>query len=176
LAVAGHSTGARIALLAASMDHDLHDAILAAVAWDPIDFNTSNDPEPVSVTPEHMATMDAPALIFGTPESACVIAGDNHDDFFAAAKAPALHLFLPTADHLDWVDDYGEGAYGFSIANTLCNRVGPLNGVVVHGITRRSQVAWLKQHVNGEPGMQRYLTGSEARTDIDHGNLVVTEK
>ncbi len=175
IVLAGHSIGGKIALLAASLDHPLRDKVLTVIAWDPIDFMNPRDTFAVSVTPDHMPNVHTPVLIFGTPVSDCVIEGESHQEFFDEAQPGSLQLFLPTADHVDWADDFGEGAIGFGIANNLCHRVGELNGYIVHRITRRSQVAWLYQHVDNRPDMDRYLTGKDA-PEIDRGIVIATEK
>jgi chlorophyllase len=175
IALAGHSYGGKIALLAATLDLPTRDQIQTVIAWDPIDTGTPRDPNVVSVTPELMPDVRVPTLLFGTPASDCVPEGNNHDDFFAAATSPSLHLLLPTADHTDWGDDFGEGVVGFGIANQVCHRVGALNGAVLHQVARRSNVAWLKKHVNGERDMDRYLTGADA-VEIKTGIVVATQK
>lgn len=175
IVLVGHSTGGKIALLAASLNHPLRQKVVTVVAWDPVDFINPRDMFAVSVTPEHMVDVQVPVLIFGTPTSDCVIAGESHQEFFDESRPGSLHLFFPTADHVDWGDDFGEGAVGFGIANNFCHRVGELNGYIVHRVTRRSQVAWLRQHVNGESGMQRYLTGGAA-PEIAKGTVIATEK
>jgi dienelactone hydrolase len=171
----GHSIGGKIALLAASLDHPLRDKVLTVIAWDPVDFMNARDTFAVSVTPEYMPDVHVPVLIFGTPLSDCVLEGDSHQEFFAEARPGSLHLFFPTADHVDWADDFGEGVFGYGIARDFCHLVGELNGYTVHRVTRRSQVAWLYRHVNNKPDMDRYLTGADA-PEIDRGVVIATEK
>lgn len=175
VALMGYSLGAKIALLAATIDHPLREAVRAVVAWDPIDSDEMPGRPLVSIAPERMAEVRVPTLIFGTPESSCVVAGNNHDDVFASALPPSLHLVFPSGDHLDWGDDFGEGVYGFFVASNVCYLVGVDSGTVVHRVTRRSQVAWLKQYLDDEPDMQRYLTGDQA-DEVQSGKVGATEK
>lgn len=175
IALTGHSHGAKVALLAATVEHPIRSRIRTVIAWDPVDNPVPRELLPVSVAPELMAEVHVPTLFFGTPNSMCVPEGEDHEAFFAAAVSPSLDLFFPTGDHVDWGDDLGEGVPGFFTARSLCNRVGELNGYVVHQVTRRSQVAWLKQHLSGEGDMDRYLTGADA-PEIAKGVVVATQK
>lgn len=175
IALMGYSLGGKVALLAATIEHPLRDAVRTVVAWDPIDSDEVPGRPLVSIAPERMAEVRVPTLIFGTPESNCVVAGNNHEDVFAAARAPSLHMVFPMADHVDWSDDFGEGVYGFFVASSVCNLVGPDSGTVVHRVTRRSQVAWLKQYLDDEPDMQRYLTGDQAE-EVQAGKVRVALK
>jgi dienelactone hydrolase len=175
IVLSGHSIGGKIALLAGALEHPLRDKVLTVIAWDPVDFMNPRDTFAVSVTPEYMPNVPVPVLIFGTPVSDCVLEGDSHQEFFDEAQPGSLHLFFPTADHVDWADDFGEGVFGFGIARDFCHLVGALNGYTVHQVTRRSQVAWLHQHVSGRPDMDRYLTGPDA-PEIARGIVVPTEK
>jgi len=175
IALMGYSLGGKVALLAATIDHPLREALRTVVAWDPIDSDEMPGRPLVSVAPERMAEVRVPTLIFGTPESNCVVAGNSHEDVFEAARSPSLHLVLPMADHVDWSDDFGEGVYGFFVASNVCNLVGADSGTVVHRVTRRSQVAWLKQYLDDEPDMQRYLTGDQA-DEVHSGKVRATQK
>jgi len=175
VALIGHSYGGKVALLAATIEHPIRETIRTVIAWDPIDIDVPRDSAAVSVAPELMPEVRVPTLLLGTPPSDCVLLGQNHDDFFDAAARPSLHLFFPNGDHGDWGDDFGESAIGFGIATQLCRRVGELNGEVLHRVTRRANVAWLKKHMSGERGMDRYLTG-DGVPEIDSGIVVATQK
>lgn len=175
VALMGYSLGAKIALLAATIDHPLRERVSTVVAWDPIDSDEMPGRALVSIAPERMAEVRVPTLIFGTPESNCVVAGNNHEDVFEAALPPSLHLTFPGGDHVDWGDDFGEGVYGFFVASNVCNLVGADSGTVVHRVTRRSQVAWLKRHLDGAPRMERYLTGDQA-DEVRSGKVRATQK
>jgi len=146
IATAGHSLGGKLSVFAASLDPRID----AVVAWDPVD---SNDP---SVVPEKMGTVTAAVAVVGETTNAsgggmpCAPAAENFEQFFAAARAPALAMTVASADHMDWVDDPSCAVCGFCAP-------GSVDPAVVRTVTRRLDVAWLRRQLLADTAMDAWL-------------------
>ena len=155
IAVAGHSLGGKVSILAASGDPRIE----AVVAWDPVDSNAP------SVAPEKMGTMTAAIAVIGETTNAtggfmpCAPAADNFTQFYAAAPSPALQATVAGADHMDWVDD------PTCFACTFCG-AGTAAPDVARTATRRLNVAWLRKHLLADAAMDPWLASAGAVTIV----------
>ena len=144
IAVAGHSLGGKLGVLAASNDA----RIRAIVAWDPVD---SANP---SVVPDKPITA-ALAVIGETTNASgggmpCAPAAENYEQFYAAASTPSISITITGADHMDWVDDPSCGFCGFCAP-------GSVDPALVRTVTRRLDVAWLRRILDGDTAMDQWL-------------------
>lgn len=161
---AGHSMGGKISLLTAALDP----RIGAVAAWDPVDSNMP------SVAPEKMAAIQAPLLLMGeTLDNAaligCAPADQNYHQYFEAAQPPALEVTVIGADHMDWVDDQN------CIACLLCKK-GSADHAEVKALTRRTTAAFLLTHLQVNPWMEPWLTGTAMQADAAAGRLTFQQK
>lgn len=146
IAVAGHSLGGKLSVFAASQDP----RIRAVVAWDPVD---SSNP---SVVPEKIPNLTAAIAVIGETTNAggggmpCAPAAENYQQFYAAAPIPAIAITIAGADHMDWVDDPSCGFCGFCAPGTIAPEL-------VHKVTRRLDVAWLRRQLDGDASMDVWL-------------------
>jgi predicted dienelactone hydrolase len=146
IAVAGHSLGGDISVLAAAGDP----RVKAVVGWDPVDASSP------SVVPEHMTGFTAALAVIGETTDAtggfmpCAPSADNYEQFYAAAPSPAFAMTIDGADHMDWVDD---GTCAFCTACTA----GTAAPDRAHTATRRLNVAWLRAQLLGDTAMQPWL-------------------
>ncbi len=146
IALAGHSLGGDISVLAASGDP----RVKAVVGWDPVDASSP------SVVPEKMASFTAKLAVVGETTDGsggfmpCAPTADNFTQFYASAPAPAYQLTVAGADHMDWVDD---GTCAFC---TLCT-AGTAPPELAHTVTRRLNVAWLRTQLLGDAAMAPWL-------------------
>lgn len=146
IALAGHSLGGDISVLAASGDP----RVKAVVGWDPVDASSP------SVVPEHMTGFTAALAVIGETTDAsggfmpCAPSADDYEQFYAAAPAPAFAMTIDGADHMDWVDDG---------TCSLCNvcTAGTAPPERAHTATRRLNVAWLRSQLFGDTAMQPWL-------------------
>jgi fermentation-respiration switch protein FrsA (DUF1100 family) len=147
IATAGHSLGGKISVFAATLDSRIE----AVVGWDPVD---SNNP---SVAPEKMTSLAAAVAVVGETTNGsgggmpCAPTADNFASFYAAASSPALAMTVMGADHMDWVDDSSCSLCGFCSPGTA-------DPALVHRVTRRLDVAWLRRHLLGDTTMDVWLT------------------
>jgi dienelactone hydrolase len=144
IAVAGHSLGGDVSVLAATGDP----RIKAVVGWDPVDGSPAAIPKMTSFTAKL-------AVIGETTDGSggfmpCAPTADNYDQFYTAAPSPAYEMTVVGADHMDWVDD---GSCAFC---TLCT-AGTASPDLAHTTTRRLNVAWLRQALFADAGMQPWL-------------------
>jgi predicted dienelactone hydrolase len=155
IAVAGHSLGGKVSILAASQDT----RIRAVVAWDPVDSNAP------SVTPERMGTMTAAVAVIGETTNAtggfmpCAPAADNFTQYYAAAPSPALQATVAGADHEDWLDNPNDPSC------FVCGVCGPGSAPAdrARTATRRLDVAWLRKHLFADASMDAWLAST---TDV----------
>ncbi len=160
IAVAGHSLGGKVSILAGIED----DRIDAVVGWDPVDalppFGSDGS---ASATPERIDELDVPLAVLGETTDgsggfggmSCAPAADNYRQFFdhACAAPSALEVTIAGADHTDWVDD--RGACGF--ACQVCQN-GATADATVLTLTWRVTVAWLETHLRGATGFGEVLS------------------
>lgn len=152
IAVAGHSLGGKVSILAATGDA----RIRAVVAWDPVDANTP------SVTPEKMNLTTAAIAVIGETTNAtggfmpCAPAADNFTQYYSAAPSPALQATVTGGDHMDWVDDP---------TCALCTQCDPGSAPAdrARTATKRLNVAWLKKQLFSDATMTPWLASS---TDV----------
>ena len=146
IALAGHSLGGDLSVLAASDDP----RVKAVVGWDPVDGANP------SVVPEKMTTFTAKLAVIGeTTDSSggfmpCAPSAENFTQFYASAPSPAYQLTVVGADHMDWVDD---GTCSFC---TFCT-AGTAAPELSHKATRRLNVAWLRAQLFGDATMTTWL-------------------
>ena len=146
IALAGHSLGGDISVLAAAGDS----RVKAVVGWDPVDASNP------SVVPEKMTGFTAKLAVIGETTDAsggfmpCAPAAENFTRFYAAAPSPAYQLTVVGADHMDWVDD------GSCALCTLCT-AGAAAPELARRATRRVNVAWLRTQLDGDTAMMPWL-------------------
>lgn len=146
IALAGHSLGGDLSVLAASGDA----RVKAVVGWDPVDASSP------SVVPEKMTGFTAALAVIGETTDGsggfmpCAPTADNYAQFYAAAPSPAFAMTLDGADHMDWVDD------GTCSLCTLCT-AGTAPPERAHTATRRLNVAWLRARLFADQAMQPWL-------------------
>jgi dienelactone hydrolase len=162
VAVAGHSLGGDISTLAATDDA----RIAAVVGWDPVDAASP------SVVPEKMAMLHAAVAVIGETTDAsgggmpCAPAADNFQQFYAAARSPALAMTLAGADHMDWVDDPTCALCRFCTA-------GSASADLARTATRRLDVAWLRRTLFADATMDTWLS---APPEVAAGTATVETK
>lgn len=146
IATAGHSLGGDISFLVAADDS----RVKAVIGWDPVDATTP------SVTPDLMGQVHAAVAVIGETTDGsggfmpCAPSDENYTQFYAAAHAPALSMSVPTADHMDWVDD---PSCAFC---TLCT-AGTADASLARTATRRLNVAWLRKVFANDTTMDGWL-------------------
>ncbi|MEO8844411.1 MAG: alpha/beta hydrolase [Kofleriaceae bacterium] len=146
IALAGHSLGGDISVLAASGDP----RVQAVVGWDPVDASNP------SVVPEKMTAFTAKLAVIGeiTDGSGgfmpCAPTADNYAMFYAAAPAPAFAMTVNGADHMDWVDD------GTCALCSVCT-AGTASPDLAHTATRRLNVTWLRSALFADTSLQAWL-------------------
>jgi len=161
IAAVGHSLGGDISVFAASRDS----RIKAVVAWDPVD---STSP---SVVPELMTSMSTAIAVVGetsdaTGGMACAPAGENFQQFYAAAPSPAVQVTVTGADHMDWVDDPSCVFCGFCVD-------GAASPELARTVTRRLDVAWLGLHLRGDTSMKSWI---DSPPELVQGSIAVASK
>ena len=162
IALAGHSLGGDISVLAATGDA----RVKAVVGWDPVDASSP------SVVPEKMASLTAALAVIGETTDAsggfmpCAPSADNYAQFYMAAPAPAYAMTIDGADHMDWVDD------GSCALCTFCT-AGTASPDRAHTATRRLDVAWLRAQLFGDATMQPWLL---APPEVAAGDATVEHK
>lgn len=162
VAVAGHSLGGDISILAASDDH----RIAAVVGWDPVDAASP------SVTPEKMPGLTAAIAVVGETTNGagsgmpCAPTADNFQAFYAAAPSPALSITVMGADHMDWVDDPSCGFCTFCAPGSAAPEL-------ARAVTRRLDVAWLRRVLLEDVAMQPWL---DAPPQLATGEISIAHK
>ena len=162
IALAGHSLGGDISVLAASGDP----RVKAVVGWDPVDASNP------SVVPEHMTGFTAALAVLGETTDGrggfmpCAPTADNYEQFYMAAPSPAYAMTIDGADHMDWVDD------GTCTLCTLCT-AGTAPPDRAHTATRRLNVAWLRSQLFGDAAMQPWLA---APPEVAAGTATIVNK
>ena len=140
IGVAGHSMGAKDAVLAASKYQEFN----SVVAIDPDDNGN------VSVVRGYVASLRVPLLLIGAEvawqaANICAPKKNNYQRFFEQAPAGTIELTLRDADHVQMLDDPERFGYG------IC-RSGTADTQQVRITTRRATVGFFIQHLmNGPP-------------------------
>ncbi len=161
IATAGHSLGGMISVLVAADDT----RVKAVVGWDPVDGGSP------AVIPKVPSLHAALAVIGETTDGAgggmpCAPTASNFQQYYAGAPSPALQMSVPTADHMDWVDD---PTCGFC---TLCT-AGAAPAELARTATRRLNVAWLREKLFADGAMAPWLT---APPEVAAGTATVIAK
>lgn len=162
IALAGHSLGGDISVLAAAGDA----RVKAVVGWDPVDGSSP------SVVPEKMTAFTAKLAVIGETTDAtggfmpCAPTANNFTQFYASAASPAYQMTVMGADHMDWVDD------GTCMFCTLCT-AGTAAPELSHTTTRRLNVAWLRAQLFGDSMMTPWLM---APPEVAAGKASITTK
>ena len=160
LAVAGHSLGGKVSILAAILDS----RIKAVIGWDPVDANPPIGNGSPSVTPELMDGLTVPMALLGeTLDSqgtfqSCAPAADNYQQYFDhACQAPeVLEVTVDGADHMDWIDD--RGSCGFTC--NVCQN-GATEDSYTRELTRRVTVGFLEVQLRGREDLRPFLSAPE---------------
>lgn len=173
IAAAGHSLGGKLSALAAADDA----RIGAVLGWDPVDSDPPNGfGVGASVVPERGPDLTTPLLVFGetldeTPVfgfgPACAPADQNYTRYYEAAAGPAVEITFTDADHVDWLDN--------TLCGLFCNSCwqGTADDEVVKSLTLRTSVAFLLSHLQGEPGLEPWISGERLDDAISSGTLTV---
>jgi len=121
LGLAGHSRGAKVAWLvltraaaaAQANDDNASEALpvgvdlpcRAVAGVDPVDGRGGPRGNQARVV-QGTFPFELPTLVIGCGLAGnCAPAGDNHEQFYAASRAPAWHVVIPDAGHADMLDD-----------------------------------------------------------------------
>ena len=161
IALAGHSLGGDISVLAATAEP----RVKAVVGWDPVDGSPS-------VVPEKMGSFTAALAVVGETTDGsggfmpCAPTADNYAQFYAAAPSPASSMTLAGADHMDWVDDQS------CTVCTLCTE-GTASPDLAHQTTRRLNVAWLRSQLYADASMATWLASPP---EVAAGTATVDQK
>lgn len=172
IALAGHSMGGKIALLAASQDA----RPMAIFTIDPVDSAGgigSNAADYPSVTPELMPEIKQPVVFMGevTDKEAaaislsqpCAPAVDNYEQYYNYAESPALRIDTLGADHADYVDNP-------SCTTCITCKGGTANPSFVRALTQKYMIAFFNMIVRGQrTAYIDYLTGAKMATDKTNG-------
>ena len=139
IGVAGHSMGAKDAVLAASK----YGTFNSVVAIDPDDNGN------VSVVRGYTASLRVPLLLIGAEvawqaASVCAPKEKNYQRFFEQAPAGTIELTLLDADHVQMLDDPDRFGYG------IC-RSGTADTQQVRITSRRATVGFFMQHLMNGP-------------------------
>jgi dienelactone hydrolase len=139
IGAAGHSMGAKDAVLAASWS----DRFAGVVAIDP------DDAGEYSVVKGPLAQLRAPLLLIGAEVAwrapkICAPKETNYERFFERAPAGTLELTLRDADHVQMLDEPDRFGYG------IC-RCGSADSQQVRIASRRATVGFFVQHLQGGP-------------------------
>lgn len=135
IGIAGHSMGAKDAILAASQ----YGGFASIVAIDPDD---SGD---VSAVRDYVSKLISPLLLIGAEvawkaPSICSPREENYQRFFEHSPAGTVELTLKDADHVQMLDDPERFGY------TIC-RCGTADSRQVHDVALKATVAFLMQHL-----------------------------
>lgn len=172
IAVAGHSQGAKIATWLAITDA----RPVAVFAIDPVDapppFVPADPASYPSLAPELMDQLTVPLAVVGETTNAvpgglspvaCAPAGENFQEYYAAATSPALEVEVLGASHFSFLDDPNCG-----FACTACP-AGTDDPATTLALTHRYLVAFLELVVRGDASYATWLTGAEMAADVAAG-------
>ena len=139
MGIAGHSMGAKDAVLAATKSGLFN----SVVAIDPDDNGR------VSVVRSYVALLKAPLLLIGAEvawqaASICAPKKTNYQRFYEQAPAGTVELTLKGADHVQMLDDPDRFGYG------IC-RCGTADSKQVRIIARRATIGFFMQHLMSGP-------------------------
>lgn len=169
VALAGHSLGGKLSFLAAADLAATGGAVEAVIGFDPVDM----DPPAgfgvgVSVVPERGADLTMPVLVLGETLDAdpvfalgpaCAPAEENYTQYYDAASDAAVEVTVLDADHIDWVDDPNCG-----LACSIC-QPGTADAAEVGALSRRTALAFLRLHLEGDASMAWWVDGPGIQGD-----------
>ncbi|MBK7071244.1 MAG: hypothetical protein IPH44_02975 [Myxococcales bacterium] len=179
VALAGHSMGGKISMLAAASDPRPR----AVVGIDPVDAVGS--PLPVSatdypsVTPELMGAITAPIAMLGELTNAtcsgalcqaCAPAADNFHQYYEHATHAAIEIEVMGASHMSFLDD---PACGFTCSSCPAGTDDPATS---RRLTRRYLTAFLNVTLRGLPAYRSYLIGADMAGDVAAGRVRAAAK
>lgn len=168
--MSGHSLGGKLSVMAAFRDP----RIRAVITLDPV-----NGGNPISgysealpdIVPDQVAPLTIPLGFVGEDWSAthasfgqpCAPPDQNYKTFYAAATLALwkARWTFGGADHMDFVDN--PGACGFTCS--VCPD-GPGDDASQVAGARTLLVAFFRRHLNGELGMEKWLTGDLVPTVV----------
>lgn len=102
LGLAGHSRGGKVAWLVLESNPARAQAVAGI---DPVDGRGGPLGNQARVAQGAFA-FAGPTLVIGTGLGGdCAPAGDNHEQFYAASRAPAWHIIVPDQGHADMLDE-----------------------------------------------------------------------
>jgi dienelactone hydrolase len=154
MGAAGHSMGAKDAILAAVEDRRFR----AVVAIDPDDNGN------FSVVRGPLADLSAPLLLIGAElawkaSSVCAPRETNYERFFERSPSGTVELTLAGADHVQVMDDAEGIGYG------IC-RSGTADAFTVRTAARRATVGFFVEHLLGREVFRGAAGGAEARIRV----------
>lgn len=178
IAMAGHSLGGKLALLATA--NDPRPRVVFGV--DPVDapggpLQPVNDDYP-SVAPERMGDIAVPVGLVGETVNAtcqgfacqaCAPEADNFAQYAAAAVTPTFTFEIVGANHVSFLDDPNCGLF--------CSVCSPGTDApeVTRRLTQRYLTAFLQVYVAGQIEFATYLQGEQLQHDVDLGLVVATQ-
>lgn len=151
LGIAGHSFGAKDAILAES----IWGKFAAIVAIDP---DNSGD---ISAVDDFVPNLKSPLMLIGAevgwkgPEL-CAPINANYLRFFEKAPSGTIELTLKGADHVQMLDDAERFGY------TIC-RVGDADSSETHDLALKATLAFFRQHLLGGPSVLETLPPDQIR-------------
>lgn len=178
IAMAGHSLGGKLALLATA--NDPRPRVVFGV--DPVDapggpLQPVNDDYP-SVAPERMGDIAVPVGLVGETTNAtcqgfgcqaCAPEADNFAQYAAAAVTPTYSFEIVGANHVSFLDDPNCGLFC-----SVCS-AGTDAPAVTRRLTQRYLTAFLQVYLAGHAEFGTYLNGAELQHDVDLGLVVATQ-
>jgi pimeloyl-ACP methyl ester carboxylesterase len=170
-AVAGHSLGGKVAVMAAARDARV-DAVLAI---DPVNGAGNGDytESRPDIVPDEVAPLGIPLGFAGETTNssgglggACAPLDQNFQTFFAAAATSpaAFEWDFTGADHMDFVDDTS-----LCLACAACPD-GSADAAQVQAGMRTLAAAFLLTHLAGRADLQRYLDGDAVPAGVVAGS------
>lgn len=152
LGLVGHSRGGKVAWLALSADPSRAQAIAGV---DPVDGTggpRGNQPRVVQGSFE----FNPPTLVIGAGlGGACAPVGDNHEQFFTAAAAPAWHVIAENCGHADMLDEDAARQ-----AASFCT--GGSNRALMRRLIAGLMTAFFRGSLQADPAAYDYIDSARA--------------
>ena len=170
LALAGHSMGGKISMLASTKDK----RPLAVFGIDPVDDGVpmGSAADYPSVTPELMGNITIPLGLLGETTNAtcdgtwcqpCAPGDENFQQYYEHATSAAIQIEIVGANHMSFLDNPDCG-----FVCSLCDD-GTDDTDTTRMLTQRYLTAFLNVFVVGQDVYRKYLEGSEMDADINAG-------
>jgi len=145
--LAGHSRGGKVVWLILRAEPTRASAVAGV---DPVD-GTGGPLGNQARVARGQFPFSLPALVIGTGLGGdCAPAGDNHEQFYAASRAPAWHVVIPEAGHADMLDEWAAQAAG-AVCPGGPGRAG------VRRLTAGLLVAFFRGALQGDSAAYAYL-------------------